>query len=62
MISEHPISIGLCGLSGYQWEPRDRGVTESGLTGPTHPHYRIYRTNYHSPQEFNYNSLTNNTN
>ena len=31
----------------------------SGLTRPTHPHYRIYRTNYHSPQEFNYNTLTN---
>ena len=35
---------------------------ESGLTGPTHPHYKIYRTNYHSPQEFNYNTLTNITN
>ena len=35
---------------------------ESDLTGPTHPHYRIYRTNYHSSQEFNYNTLTNITN
>ena len=34
-------------------------MSESGLTGPTHPHYRIYRTNYHSPREFNYKTLTN---
>ena len=32
-------------------------MSESGLTRSTHPHYRIYRTNYHSPQEFNYNTL-----
>ena len=37
-------------------------MSESGLIEPTHPHYRIYRTNYHSPQEFNYNTLTNITN
>ena len=34
-------------------------MSESGLTRPTHPHYRIYKTNYHSPREFNYNTLTN---
>ena len=37
-------------------------MSESCLTGPTHPHYRIYMTNYHNPQEFNYNTLTNITN
>ena len=37
-------------------------MSESGLTVPTHPHYIIYRTNYNSPQEFNYNTLINNTN
>ena len=34
-------------------------MSESGLTEPTHPHYKIYKTNYHSPQEFNFNTLTN---
>ena len=37
-------------------------MSESSLTRSTHPHYRMYRTNYHSPQEFNYNTLTNITN
>ena len=27
MISEHPISTGFYGLTGYQLDPRDRGVT-----------------------------------
>ena len=27
MISEHPIFTGFRGLTGCQWDPRDRGVT-----------------------------------
>ena len=27
VISGYPISTGFCGLTGYQWDPRDRGVT-----------------------------------
>ena len=33
MISEHPISTGFHGLTGFQWDPLDRGVTSSLITG-----------------------------
>ena len=29
LISGHPIFTGFCRLMGYQWDPRDRGVTHS---------------------------------